>query len=129
MKKLFAIAAALFCMMGVSFADEAADLLKPKEDTLTRTIVPADQHVTNKTASVKIEYTPYTDEAIIYYTVMAVSFDQGEAMNTCLECLQDFQVQNGYYKYTFLRKDKSSIYKDENNIKWALYREFVKFIR
>ena len=50
MKKLFAIAAALFCMMGVSFADEAADLLKPKEDTLTRTIVPADQHVTNKTA-------------------------------------------------------------------------------
>lgn len=129
MKKLCAIMTVLFCMMGVSFADEAADLLKPQEDTLTRTIVPADQHVTNKTASVKIEYTPYTDEAIIYYTVMAVSFDQGEAMNTCLECLQDFQVQNGYYKYTFLRKDKSSIYKDENNIKWVLYREFVKFIR
>ena len=50
-------------------------------------------------------------------------------MNTCLECLQDFQVQNGYYKYTFLRKDRTTYYKDENNIKWALHREFVKFIR
>lgn len=129
MKKLFAIIAALFCVMGVSFADEAADLLKPKEDTLTRIITPADQHTTSKTASVKIEYTPYTDEAKIYYTVISVSYDQGDAMNTCLECLRDFQVQNGYYKYSYQRKDKVRYFKDENNIKWAEHVQWVKFTR
>ena len=129
MKKFFAVITAMLCLTGAVFADEVEDLLKEPVGNEIQTIIPEDQHVTNKTAKVRLEYTPLTDEVRLYYTCAAVQFDQGEAMNTCLECLQDFQVQNGYYKYTFMRKDKSSIYKDENNIKWALYREFVKFIR
>ena len=130
MKKLFAVlAAALFCTAGLAFAQTADVLGETKEDTRTMTIVPENQHVTNKSASVSIDYTPYTDEAIIYYKILSPSYDQGEAMNTCLECLRDFQEQNGYYKYTYLRKDKVHYIKDDKNMKWAIHQQWVKFIR
>ncbi len=131
MKKLFAVLAALLCVSAFAVAEEhdAADLLKEPQDTKTRTIVPEDQHVTNKTASVSIDYTPAYDEVHIYYKVMAVSFDQGEAMNTILECLKDFQKQNQYYGYTYLRKDSVKYPKDEKNIKWAVYESYVKMTR
>lgn len=129
MKKIFALLTALFCFTGFAFSDEASDLLKEPEDTMTRTIVPEDQHVTNKTAKVQIEYTPFTDEVTVYYTCMAVSYDQGEAMNSVLACLQDFQKQNQYYSYKYLRKDSVKYFKDDKNLKWATYSSFVKFYR
>lgn len=131
MKKFFAMAFAALCLIGgsLAFADDVDDLLAPKQDTLTRTIVPEDQHVTNKTAKVWLEYTPITDEVRAYYTVLAVSFDQGEAMNTVLECLRDFQVQNQYLKYKYLRKDSVKYSKDDNNMRWATYSSQVKFSR
>lgn len=129
MKKILALIAALFCFTGIAFSDEVSDLLKEPDDTTTRTIVPEDQHVTNKTAKVQIEYTPYTDEVHIYYTCMAVSYDQGEAMNSILACLQDFQKENQYYSYKYLRKDSVKYFKDDKNLKWATYSSFVKFYR
>lgn len=129
MKKIFALIAALLCFTGYAFSDEVSDLLKEPEDTMTRTIVPEDQHVTNKTAKVELEYTPLTDEVHIYYTCMAVSYDQGEAMNSVLACLQDFQKQNQYYSYKYLRKDSVKYFKDDKNLKWATYSSYVKFYR
>lgn len=129
MKKIFALIAALLCFTGYAFSDEVSDLLKEPEDTMTRTIVPEDQHVTNKTAKVELEYTPLTDEVHIYYTCMAVSYDQGEAMNSVLACLQDFQKQNQYYSYKYLRKDSVKYFKDDKKLKWATYSSYVKFYR
>jgi len=131
MKKYLAIIAALFCFAGFTFADELEELQKDPNavDLTTRSIVPEDQHTTNKTAKVQIDYTPLTDEAHIYYTCMAVSFDQGEAMNTVLACLQDFQKDNQYYSYKYLRRDKTSYWKGDKNIKWATYHSYVKFNR
>ncbi|WP_191013511.1 hypothetical protein [Treponema zioleckii] len=129
MKKLFAVLTALLCVMSFAVAEEAEDLTKAPTDTKTRTIVPEDQHVTNKTASVYLDYTPSTDEVRIYYKVMAVSYDEGEAMNTVLECLKDFQVQNQYYGYKYLRRDSKKYVKDEKNIRWAIYESHVKFNR
>lgn len=128
MKKFFAVAAAaLFCFAGTAVAEDASDLLSAPQDSLTRTITPEDQHVTNKTASVKMEYTPLTDEVIVYYTVLAVSYDQGEAMNSILECLNDFKTQYGYYSYKYLKKDSVKYFKDEKGMKWATHRQWVKF--
>ena len=98
-------------------------------DTSTRLIIPEDQHTTSKTAKVQIEYTPLTDEAHVYYTCMAVSYDQGEAMNTVLACLQDFQKENQYYSYKYMRKDSVKYFKDDKNLKWATYHSYVKFNR
>ncbi len=128
MKKLFAVLAALFCF-GFVFADEVDDLLKEPQDSMTRIIVPEDQHVVTKTGSVKIEYTPLTDEVRIYYTCLATSYDQGEAMNTVLACLEDFQKENQYYSYKYLKRDSVKYFKDDKNYKWATYYCYLKFSR
>lgn len=129
MKKLFALIAVLFCFTGFVFADEISDLLKEPQDSMTRTIIPEDQHVVAKTASVKIDYTPLTDEVRIYYTCMSTYFEQGEAMNTVLACLEDFQKQNQYFKYTYLKRDAVKYFKDDKNLKWAQYYCYLKFSR
>lgn len=131
MKKLFAVITVLFCFVGFNFAEDLDELQKDPNyvDLSTRAIIPENQHTTNKTASVKIEFTPLTDEAHVYYTCMAVSFDQGEAMNTVLACLQDFQAENQYYGYKYLRADSTKYFKDEKNLKWATYHSYVKFNR
>lgn len=128
MKKIFAVVTALLCFLGcAAFAEEADDLLKKPQDSLTRVIIPEDQHVTNKTASVKLEYTAIADEVHAYYTVLAVSYDSGEAMNTILECLNDFKHQYGYLSYKYLRKDSVKYFKDEKGMKWARHEQYVKF--
>ena len=131
MKKFFAVLTALFCFAGFTFAEDLEELQKDPNfvDTTTRLVIPEDQHTTNKSASVKIEYTPLTDEVHIYYTCLTVSFDQGEAMNTVLACLQDFQKENQYYGYKYLRKDSVRYAKDDKNMKWATYHSYVKFSR
>lgn len=129
MKKIFAVIAALMCFAGFAFADEVSDLLKEPQDSMTRTIFPEDQHTVNKTAKVQIEYTPLTDEVHIYYTCMAVSYDEGEAMNATLACLKDFQTQNQYFSYKYLKKNSVKYFKDDKNLKWATYSAYVKFNR
>jgi hypothetical protein len=131
MKKFLAIFAVLFCFAGVSFAEEFEELTKgnPADLMKTQTIVPEDQHTTNRTAKVQISYTPLTDEAHIYYTCMAVSFDQGDAQDTTYACIQDFQKQNQYFNYKFLRKPNIRYTKDEKNMRWVIYESYVQFTR
>ncbi|WP_147634625.1 hypothetical protein [Treponema pectinovorum] len=130
MKKFFALTATFVCLLGLAFADEVGDLLKDPVGNETVTIVPEDQHVTNKTAKVQLEYTPLTDEVRLYYTCHAVAFDQGEAMNTALAVLKDFQEQNNYFSYKYMKRDSVKYYKDEKTgFKWAMYQSFVRFQR
>ena len=132
MKKIIAVIAALFCFAGFTFAEEdLSELQKDPNavDLTTRVIIPEEQHTTNKTAKVQIEYTPLTDEAHVYYTCVNVTYDQGEAMNTVLAVLQDFQKENQYYSYKYLRKDSVKYFKDDKNMKWATYHSYVKFNR
>lgn len=130
MKKFFVLAAALMCLSGLAFADEIDDLLKDPVGNETVRIVPEDQHVTNKTAKVQLEYTPLTDEVRLYYTCHAVAFDQGEAMNTALAVLKDFQEQNNYFSYKYMKRDSVKYYKDEKTgFKWAMYQSYVRFQR
>ena len=95
------------------------------------TIIPEDQHVTNKTARVELQYTPLTDEVRLFYTCHAVAFDQGEAMNTALAVLKDFQDQHDeYYGYKYMKRDSVKYYKDEKTgFKWAMYQSYVRFQR
>ncbi len=131
MKKIFAFVAAVFCLSAVAFADDIDDLLKPEPSNITETIIPEDQHVTNKTAKVELQYTPLTDEVRLFYTCHAVAFDQGEAMNTAIDVLKDFEAQHDeYYGYKYLKRDSVKYYKDEKTgFKWAMYQSFVKFQR
>ncbi|MBQ6780326.1 MAG: hypothetical protein IJP62_03735 [Treponema sp.] len=131
MKKILAILTALFCVAGAAFADEIDDILKQQEaidNNKTITITPKDQHQDGiKTAKVQIEYTPSTHEVHIYYDCLAVSYDQGAAMNTILECLKDFQEENMYESYRYLRKDSVKYYNDARKLKWARYHSYVEF--
>jgi len=132
MKKILAIVATLFCVTGMIFAEDQDEYLKQQEliaNNKTITIVPKDQHQDGiKTAKVQIEYTPSTHEVHIYYDCLAVSYDQGAAMNTILECLKDFQDQNMQYEsYRYMRKDSVKYYNDERKLKWARYHSWVEF--
>ena len=130
MKKFFAVITAMLGLTGAVFADEVEDLLKEPVSNEIQTIIPEDQHVTNKTAKVRLEYTPLTDEVRLYYTCAAVQFDQGEAMNTALAVLKDFQEKNQYYSYKYMRRDSVKYYKDEKTgFKWAQYFSYVRFQR
>lgn len=133
MKKIIATVFVLFAV-GFAFAQEAAnatagtDASQYDERTI-RVIVPEKQHITDKTASVRIEYRPMYDDARIYYTSMYVTYDKGEAMNTVMACLQDFMVDNQYYHYQYMARDRERYYKNENGRNMAEYMSYVKFTR
>lgn len=130
MKKIYALLAVAFIAAVGVFADDIA-VEEPPVDTTVRVIVPKEQHTpaNKKTANIKIEYTALADEVRIYYDCLDVEFDQGEAMNTILACLQDFQKDNQYFGFKYLQPDKTRYYKDSHNIKRASYMSFVKFSR
>lgn len=131
MKKLV-ILLSLFVIMGSAFAQSEASALPDeanKVDLSMRVIVPENIHSADKTAKVKIEYIPMTDECRIYYTSMYVTYDSGEAMNSVLGCLEDFTKQNKYYRYTYMDRDRERYYKDDRGISWAQYSSHVKFSR
>ncbi len=106
-------------------AEEFAD----KDRTKTQIIIPENSHTTEKTATVKIEYSPMYDEVRIYYDCMMVSYDPGEAMNSVLECLRDFQLEHKYYGYKYLKPDRLRYYKNEKGYSMAQYISYVKFSR
>ncbi len=132
MKKVFVLLLSMFIFAGNIFAQSEVSALsddKDKMDLSKKVIVPEVQHTTDKTAKVKIDYIPMTDEARIYYTAMYVTYDSGEAMNAVLGCLEDFTKQNKYYHYTYLDRDRERYFKDDRGISWAQYVSHVKFIR
>lgn len=100
-----------------------------EEKLKTEVIIPKEQHVYDNTASVKIEYMPMYDEVRIYYECMYVTYDRGEAMNTVLECLADFQTEHKYSSYRYLRDDKEKYFKDDRGRRKTQYISYVKFIR
>ena len=99
------------------------------EKTKIEIITPKEQHLSDQTASVKIEYMPMYDEVRIYYECMYVTYDRGEAMNTVLECLADFQTEHKYSSYRYLRDDKEKYFKDDRSRRKAQYISYVKFVR
>lgn len=136
MKKGLILVAALSLFVGKIFAqdmsalDEALAQEKYENDkTKTVIIVPEEQHITDKNASVKIEYSPMYDEVRIYYETLYVSYDRAEAMNTVMACLLDFQKDKQYYHYRYLKDDRERYYKDSRGQRKAEYSSYLKFSR
>ena len=100
-----------------------------KVDLSTKIITPKEQHTTDKTASIKIEYIPMVDEVRIYYTSMYVTYDAGEAMNSIQGCLKDFTKEYQYYSYKYLERDRERYFKNERGFNMAQYVSHVKFMR
>jgi hypothetical protein len=134
MKKYFTMVLCVLFLTGSVFAQTAVDATDDTDNNsadsrTVQMVTPKDQHTTNKTAKVEIEFIPLSDEVRIYYTCMDVTFDQGEAMNTIYACLEDFKKQNQYYGYKFLSKDRIRYYKDGRNVKMATYMSYVQMTR
>lgn len=156
MKKFFACICALFAFVGLSFAQAAPDVNEilnegkfDSEKTKMEVIIPENQHCTDLNADVRIEYYPLYDEVRVYYTTLFVTFDRGEAMNTTIACLQDFQTRFSadkdyhysqeegtvgksfsYYRgYTYLRQSKDRFFRDDRGQRRAQYISYVKFIK
>ena len=149
MKKTIAFLSCLLFAAGMMYAQDAAAATDKTDTTdksvpttaeesydnrgydskTVRTIVPENPHTTDKTASVKIEYTPMYDEVRIYYTSMYVTYDKGEAMNTVMACLQDFMKDNQYYHYTYLARDREKYFKNDRGYSMAQYMSYVKMTR
>lgn len=129
-KALACFASILFIMCAVS-AQEHYDVPEEKPvDTTVEVITPKNIHSDIRTASVRIEYIRMADEVRIYYACLDVQFDQGDAMNTILACLKDFQAENQYFSYTYLAKDRTRYYTDsKTKMKMAQYSSYVKFNR
>lgn len=106
-----------------------AEEFSDKDRVKTEIIIPENQHTSEKSATVKIEYSPMYDEVRIYYDCMFVNYDAGEAMNTVLECLRDFQLEHKYYGYRYLRADRLKHYKSEKGLNMVQYISHVKFNR
>lgn len=129
MKRLVAVAFVLFAVGFVFAQDAAQDEKSDVAERTVRVIVPENQHVTDTTANVRIEYEPMYNEARIYYTCMYVTYNKGEAMNTVLACLQDFMVANQYYHYSYLARDREHYFKNDRGYNMAEYMSYVKFTR
>lgn len=135
MKKFALIFACLSLFVGALFAESPeveeafADSKYDEQKVKTVVIVPEEQHCTDRNANVKIEYSPLYDEVRIYYETLYVTYDRGEAMNTVMACLQDFQKQNNYFSYRYLKDDKERYFKDDRGQRKAQYFSYVKFSR
>ena len=140
MKKLLLVLTTLFLVAGSVFADDETDEIfanmsteerYEEQKTKTIKIVPENQHVTDKNAKVELEFNPMYDEVRVTYTTSFASYDQGEAMNTVLAVLQDFQKEHGYTKYRYLQTPRESSYIDKNSKpkrKYTVYFCYVQMV-
>ena len=137
MKKILALLTIFTVLMGAVFAETVGDNPDDpferekfeKEKLTTQLIVPENQHCTDKNASVRIEYQPIHDEVRIYYECMNVTYDEGQAMNALIGCLDDFRVEHNYNRYYRLKEDKVSFKKDDKGRRKAIYMAHIKFAR
>ncbi|MCQ2583607.1 MAG: hypothetical protein MJ160_06845 [Treponema sp.] len=126
---LLSVCIALFAQ-SIPASDATPDYTQFEEKkTATEVIVPKEQHITDETANVRIEYMPMYDEVRIYYECMYVTYDRGEAMNTVIECLKDFQDDHKYFNYRYLTDDRERFFKDDKGRRKAMYISYVKFTR
>ena len=90
----------------------------------------ADEHPTAKTVKLTLEFTPLSGDVRFYYTCLAASYDQGEAMNTARRVFQDITKEMNFRNYSYKGKDKTKYYKDkETKQRMAQYSSFVTFTR
>ena len=138
MKKIFLISAILVlssCLFaqGVTGRGATEDITDAEtfeaQKTKTEIIVPKDIHSKDTSASVKIEYSPMYDEVRIYYECMYVTYDRGDAMNSVLECLEDFRKEHKYNTYRYMKDSKEKFFKDDRGRRKAQYISVVKFVR
>ncbi|HBG66394.1 MAG TPA: hypothetical protein DDW78_07980 [Treponema sp.] len=137
MKKILSlIAIATLALTSVVFAQSAADATveaaNSYADRTTQTITVEDQydylHPTAKNVQITLEYTPLTDEVRLYYTCLASSYDQGEAMNTAMAVLQDFAGEHQYKHYFYKAKDKTKYFRDaDSKLRMARYSSYVYY--
>jgi len=110
--------------------DPDAAAVYEEQKTTTVTIVPENQHVTDKSAKVTIEYEPSYDEVRIYYVASSVTYDKGEAMNTVLAVLQDFQKEHKYFSYKYLSAPREKSFADKKaRKKYTQYYAYVQFTK
>ena len=129
MKKLFAIVVATLCLCGLAVAQTTEELLKQPTVFTPEDIHPDLHPVGGDKVQVEFRYTAATDELRFYYICPNSRFDQGEARRTILACLEDFQKQNEYYSYKYLKKDSAHYFKDNNKLTMVRYEGYVKFFR
>lgn len=134
MKKLITLLTCLTVLCGFAMAEPISDdpFEREKfeaEKTSTYVIIPEEQHCTDKNASVKIEYSPIYDEVRIYYETLYVTYDRGEAMNTVIACLQDFQKENKYINYRYLKPESQKLFRDDRGQKKMQWSAYLKFDR
>lgn len=137
MKKILAILAVTVLCFGATFA-QTSDSIKELTDAETPDLSTRNikiekdysfYHPTAATAEIELNFRPLTDEVEFFYTCMAASFDQGEAMDTAIAVFLDFQRENQYTRYSYAAKDKVKYFKNERGIKMATYRSLVVFTR
>lgn len=138
MKKLLSLLIALSLAAASVYADETDDIIEnmskeelyEEQKTKTVPIVPKDQHLgDDKKAKVRMEYNPYYDEVRIYYTTTFTTYDQGEAMNAVLGCLQDFARDNGYTNYRYLIPPKTRNFIDKESKPKMKYTEYFNHVQ
>jgi hypothetical protein len=138
MKKLLSILIALSLAAAFVYADETDDIMEnlskeelyEEQKTKSVEIVPKDQHLgDDKKAKVRMTYNPYYDEVRIYYTTSFTTFDQGEAMNAVLGCLQDFAKENGYTNYRYLIPPKTRNFIDKEAKPKMKYTEYFNHVQ
>ena len=138
MKKIFLISAIL--MLGTGLFAQGITGKGATEDygdaeqfeankTKTEIIIPKEIHSADTSATVRIEYQPIHDEVRLYYECLNVTYDEGEAMNAVLECLNDFKLEHKYTSYRYLRENRTSFKKDDKGRRKAIYFSHVKFYR
>lgn len=152
MKKLFAIFACI-ALAGFAFAQGSPDAyVDPVEEidnhrmidslkSVAEIIVPENQHLYDSNAHVYFEYQPLYGEIRIYYETWMSSFELGDAMNTCVECLNDFmrakeytvdgntKTKETYSHYDFIRPYRVKYYKDAKGLRRAQYVSYLKLVR
>ena len=142
MKKIFMILAMTAVVFAGVFAQEEdskdkqlkAELAGAEKQDISTQVIQiedkyADLHPSATNVTIELEYTPLTGEVRFYYTCMAASYQQGEAMNTAMAVYEQFAQDNQYYHYTYKAKDKTKYFKDGRDIKMATYRSYVIFTR
>jgi hypothetical protein len=135
MKKIFtliAITCLVFCAATSQTAGNGSvEAIDSYKDIDTEVIKIEDTygayHPKAKTVTIELEHTPLTGEVRLYYTCMASSFDQGEAMNTAIAVYEDFALKNKYKHYSYAGKDKTSYKKDDRGVRMATYVSHVIF--
>ncbi len=134
MKKFLALLLTAVCLTGFVFADEAADLLKAPPSNTTITYVPEDIHpelhpLGGEKVTFEMDYTPSTEELRFYYVVPSTRYDEGEARNTVLACMEDFLKKYEFHHYSYMVPNSLRYFKSEQRITMARYQGQLKLYR